>query len=215
MFNGWGGVYLMAVGVAVSVGMLTVTTAQTSTSQTPSTQTVTSQTPSTQTVAPQAASTQTTPGSPPAGTPTTSGTPQTAGTPSPSPAVPGPIAPRPIGTMSELMIRLIYPTSDAVFYITTRAPSTEAEWGELQAKTLTLAESGNLLMMPGRARDQDRWMVDAKRMADAGAAAYRAARAKDLTALEDLNDQLYQSCVECHQHYRPGYGRRPAPDSNR
>ena len=112
--------------------------------------------------------------------------------------------------MSELMIRLIYPTSDAVFYITTRAPSTEAEWGELQAKTLTLAESGNLLMMPGRARDQDRWMVDAKRMTDAGAAAYRAARAKDLTALEDLNDQLYQSCVECHQHYRPGYGtRRP------
>jgi hypothetical protein len=120
----------------------------------------------------------------------------------------GAIAPRPVGTMSELMIRLIYPTSDAVFYITTREPKTEAEWGELQAKTLTLAEAANLLMLPGRARDQDRWMADAKLMYDAGAAAFRAARAKDVPALEALNDQLYQSCVQCHQHYRANYGRR-------
>ena len=180
MFNGWGSGYPMAVGLAISVSLMSLTRAQT-----------------------------------PSQTPPTAGTLQSGGTTSQGPANSGAIVPRPIGTMSELMIRLIYPTSDAVFYITTRAPSTEAEWGELQAKTLTLAESGNLLMMSGRARDQDRWMVDAKRMADAGAAAYQAARAKDLTALEDLNDRLYQSCVECHQHYRPGYGRRPAPDSNR
>lgn len=117
--------------------------------------------------------------------------------------------PRPVGTMSELMVRLIYPTSDAVFYITTRTPQSEAEWGDLQAKTLTLAESANLLMMPGRARDQGRWMDDAMRMYDAGAAAFRAAKAKDLAALDALNDQLYQSCVECHRHYRPNYGQRP------
>jgi len=109
--------------------------------------------------------------------------------------------------MSDLMIRMIYPTSDAVFYISTRTPKTEAEWGELQAKTLTLAESANLLMMPGRARDQDRWMDDAKLMLDAGTAAYRASRAKDLDALVELNDALYKSCVSCHQHYRPNYGR--------
>src|SRR5437773_4270251 len=94
---------------------------------------------------------------------------------------PAPAGPptRPVGSMSDLMIRMIYPTSDAVFYISTRTPKTEAEWGELQAKTLTLAESANLLMMPGRARDQDRWMDDAKLMLDAGTAAYRASRAKD------------------------------------
>jgi len=118
-----------------------------------------------------------------------------------------PPSPRPVGSMSELMIRLIYPTSDAVFYITTRTPQTQQEWEELQNKTLTLAESANLLMMPGRARDQDRWLVDAKRMYDAGATAYRAARAKDVAALEAVNEDLYQSCVECHRHYRPNYGR--------
>src|SRR5438105_4990964 len=74
-----------------------------------------------------------------------------------------PTAPtRLVGTMSELMIRMIYPTSDAVFYIETRTPKNDEEWGELQAKTLTLTEAANLLMMPGRARDNERWMADAK-----------------------------------------------------
>jgi hypothetical protein len=116
--------------------------------------------------------------------------------------------PRPVATMSELMIRVIYPTSDAVFYIGTRVPASDAEWSDLQTKLLMLAESANLLMMPGRTRDNDRWMADAKLMLDVGQAAYRAARAKNVEALEALNDQLYQSCVQCHQHYRPGYGQR-------
>src|SRR5262245_15755234 len=112
-----------------------------------------------------------------------------------------------VGSMSELMIRIIYPASDAVFYITTRTPDTDVQWGELQGQTLMLAESANLLMMAGHARDQDRWMADARLMRDAGAAAFKAAKAKDVKALEALNDQLYQSCTTCHMHYRPNYGR--------
>jgi hypothetical protein len=116
--------------------------------------------------------------------------------------------------MSELMIKIIYPASDAIFYITTREPKTEAEWVELQGKALAVAESANLLMMPGRARDQDRWMDDAKLMLDAGRAAFRAAKAKDVAALDALNDQLYTSCTSCHQHYRPNYGRRPTASAD-
>src|SRR6188474_1369055 len=125
-----------------------------------------------------------------------------------------PVKPEIVGTMSDLMVKVIYPASDAIFYITTRQPTSDAEWGDLQGKALMVAESANLLMMPGRARDEDRWMQDAKLMLDAGRAAYRAARAKDLAALEALNDQLYTSCTSCHQHYRPNYGRRPtaSPD---
>ena len=119
--------------------------------------------------------------------------------------------PQPASTMSELMVKIIYPASDAIFYITTREPKTEAEWGELQGKALAVAESANLLMMPGRARDQDRWMQDAKLMLDAGRAAFRAAKAKDVAALDALNDQLYTSCTSCHSHYRSNYGRRPSP----
>jgi hypothetical protein len=123
-----------------------------------------------------------------------------------------PAAAQVVGTMSELMVRVIYPASDAVFYITTRTPETEVQWGELQGQTLMLAESANLLMMPGHARDQDRWMADAKLMRDAGAAAFKAAKAKDVAALEAVNEQLYQSCTTCHMHYRRNYGRgAPAP----
>src|SRR5262249_33919652 len=89
-------------------------------------------------------------------------------------------APRAIGSMSELMVEVLYPTSDAIFYIGTRTPANSREWGDLQAKALMLAESANLLMMPGYARDQDRWMADSTLLRDAGAAAFKAAKAKDL-----------------------------------
>jgi hypothetical protein len=112
-----------------------------------------------------------------------------------------------VGSMSDLMVKMIYPTSDAIFYIETRTPANDEEWGALQAKTLTLAEAANLLMMPGRARDMERWMTDAKLMLDVGEKAFKAAKAKDVEGLVALNDDLYQSCVVCHQHYRRNYGR--------
>jgi hypothetical protein len=109
--------------------------------------------------------------------------------------------------MSELMVDFIYPASDAVFYIASRTPATSEQWMALQGQTLMLAEAANLLMMPGRARDQDRWMADATLMLEAGEAAYRAAKERDVAALEALSDQLYESCVTCHRDYRQGYGR--------
>jgi hypothetical protein len=120
--------------------------------------------------------------------------------------VPPPGARR-VGTMKDLMAKIIYPASDAVFYISTRTPTNDAEWGELQAKTLMLAESGNLLLMQGRRRDDDRWIADTKLMLDAGAAAFEAAMRKDVDGLVAVNEALYQSCVVCHRHYRPNYGR--------
>src|SRR5262245_32348343 len=136
--------------------------------------------------------------------------------PSPTPAAPGTASAAMVrvGSMSELMADVIYPASDAIFYITTREPQNDVEWNEFRAKTLILAESANLLMMPGRARDQDRWMADTKLLLDVGQAAFRAAKRKDVKAIEALNDQLYESCVICHQHYRPNYGRRPLPSQN-
>jgi hypothetical protein len=130
---------------------------------------------------------------------------QSAAPPAAPPATP--VITQSVGSMSDLMVKIIYPASDAVFYISTRTPQTDLQWNELQGQTLMVAESANLLMLPGRARDQDRWMADAKLMRDAGAAAFKAARNKDVPALEAVNDQLYESCTTCHMHYRPNYGR--------
>ncbi|HUP21545.1 MAG TPA: hypothetical protein VNB06_01235 [Thermoanaerobaculia bacterium] len=116
-----------------------------------------------------------------------------------------PIVPIPASTMSELMIKVVYPTSDAVLYVGSRTPTTEQEWADLQGKALMLAESANLLLMPERALDQGQWMKDTKLMLDAGIAAFEAAMAKDVDKLIELNEPLYQSCIECHLHYRPDY----------
>jgi hypothetical protein len=115
---------------------------------------------------------------------------------------------RPVGSVSELMVNIIYPTSDAVFYITTRTPTTDSGWTELQTKALMLAESANLLMLPGRARDQDQWMTDARLLLEAGTVAFRAAKSKDIDGLAALNEPLLKACVTCHQDYRANYGRR-------
>ena len=118
---------------------------------------------------------------------------------------------RNVGTMSELMVRILYPNSDALFYIESRTPKTDSEWGVLEGETLMLAESANLLMMPGRARDQKQWMADAKLMLDAGAAAVKAVKTKNVESISALSDQLLESCTTCHKHYRPGYGQKPQP----
>jgi len=118
------------------------------------------------------------------------------------------VKPRPVASMSELMVQIIYPTSDALFYVVRGAPTTEKGWNELQAQMLMLAESANLLM-DQRAEDKGKWMVDAKLLLDVGRAAFRAAKAKDGPAMEALSDQLYNACVTCHEDYRQGYGTRP------
>jgi hypothetical protein len=116
---------------------------------------------------------------------------------------------RVVGTMSDLMVKIIYPASDALFYIESRTPKTESEWTVLEGQALMVAESANLLMMPGRARDQKQWMVDATLMRDSAADAYAAAKNRDVEGIVMVNERLIESCTSCHKNYRPNYGRKP------
>jgi hypothetical protein len=114
---------------------------------------------------------------------------------------------QPVGNVSQLMVDIIYPASDALFYIERTPPKNDQDWNVIRGTALTLAESGNLLLMGSRARDQDRWVKDTKLMIDAGNAAFKAAQKKDMQAILDLNEQLAESCTTCHRHYRPNYGK--------
>ncbi len=105
------------------------------------------------------------------------------------------------------MIDIIYPASDALFYIERDPPKNDHDWNVIRGNALMVAESGNLLLMGYRARDQDRWVKDAKLMIDAGAAAFRAAQKKDMQAILALGDQLTASCITCHKDYRANYGK--------
>ena len=106
--------------------------------------------------------------------------------------------------MKQLMLDFIHPASnDILLFVNRGAPDSEADWAAVRRSALSLAEAGNLLAQPGRARDQGEWMKDAKLLADAGAAAYKAAQAKDRSALAALTDSLDASCTACHKQYRP------------
>jgi hypothetical protein len=110
----------------------------------------------------------------------------------------------PVATMKQLMLDLIHPASnDILLFVNRGAPAHDSEWASVRRSALTLAESGNLLGARGRARDQGDWIKNAKALADAGAATYKAAQAKDFTALAALADSLDASCTTCHKQYRP------------
>ena len=117
---------------------------------------------------------------------------------------------QPVGSVSQLMISITYPSSDAIFYVERNPPKTEKDWNDLQAQALILAESGNLLMIGNRARDQGDWMKEAREMIDVGATAYKAAMARDLPAIVALNQRLNDACVTCHAQYRLNYRKRKA-----
>ena len=120
------------------------------------------------------------------------------------------LAQEPVATMKQLMVDMIYPASNDILLVVNRGgPSDEKEWTAVRRSAITLAESGNLLMMRGRARDQGDWMKDAKMLVDAGTAAYKAAEARDPNALARLTEQLDASCTTCHKQYRPNVFPRP------
>ncbi len=110
----------------------------------------------------------------------------------------------PSATMKQLMVDLIHPASnDILLFINRGSASDEKEWAAVRRSAVTLAESADLLMARGRARDQGDWMKDARMLADVGTAAYKAAQAKDTKALAALAEPLDAACTACHKQYRP------------
>ena len=111
---------------------------------------------------------------------------------------------QPVATMKQIMVDIIHPASNEIILFVSRGASqNEKDWDNVRRSAITLAESGNLLMMRGRARDQGDWMKDAKLLVDAGTAAYKAAQDKDARALAALTPSLDESCTTCHKQYRP------------
>ena len=80
-------------------------------------------------------------------------------------------------------------------------PQTDEEWASFRNAAAMLVESGNLLMLDGRAVDKDQWMATSRGMADAAAAVLEAAEAKDVEAYFDAGGALYEACTACHSKY--------------
>jgi hypothetical protein len=110
---------------------------------------------------------------------------------------------QPVGTVHQIMLGIVKPTSDIIFAVPGKKPANDEEWATVQNAALTLAEAGNLLMLPGRAKDNGEWVTNAKALVSAGSDAFKAANAKDAKALEDIGDKIEDTCEKCHGKYLP------------
>jgi len=107
-------------------------------------------------------------------------------------------------TMKQLMLDLIHPAANDLLLVVSRGgPQNEAEWATARRSALTLAESGDGLAKPRRGIVDPNWEADVKLLADAGAAAYQAAKAKDAKALAATAGRIDASCTTCHKQFRP------------
>ena len=130
---------------------------------------------------------------------------------------------QPVADVQQLMTAVLEPAAevywDAVGWVidTTgtheTVPHTGEEWEAVRNAAFVVAESGNLLMMDGRAQSDEGWMALSGALIAVGRRAIAAAEARDPAAVFDVGGQVYEACTACHAAYaletlRPSDARR-------
>lgn len=82
-------------------------------------------------------------------------------------------------------------------------PRTEDQWLAVRDAAYVIAESGNLLMTPGRLQDGDQWLTLVAEFIEVSRTALAAAEDQDPTAVFDAGGEVYLACSRCHEAYAP------------
>ena len=134
----------------------------------------------------------------------------------------------------QLMRGVLYPASNVVFSAQSDDPgdakpapgqdpsmstdpltSTFGGWQAVESASLALAESTNLLLMPGRScangvpvpiADPD-WQTFVQELRDASLQAFKAAQSRDQDAMIEVSGTMTEACAHCHRKWRE---KRPA-----
>jgi cytochrome c556 len=80
-------------------------------------------------------------------------------------------------------------------------PTTQDGWDRVRDAATVVAETGNLLMMPGYAEKQADWQEYARGLTAAGLQARQAALNQDADALFQAGANVYSVCRACHNRY--------------
>ena len=120
---------------------------------------------------------------------------------------------KPVASIKQVMESTVHPSAEVIFDsvgtiisasgVEEIAPKNDEEWANVQHSALTLAEAGNLLMIPGRAKQDSDWVKLAQGLVDVGMIAHKAAQAKNPEALFEAGGQIYEACLRCHSRYWP------------
>jgi len=115
--------------------------------------------------------------------------------------------------LQELMVHVIEPAAevywDSVGTVMDAegtheiAPANVNEWIAVENAAATIAESGNLLLTPGRQMDDPRWTAFSQGLIAAGRTALVAADSRDSEAVFDAGGAVYMVCASCHEVFAP------------
>lgn len=131
--------------------------------------------------------------------------------------------------LNQLMRGVLYPAANVVFFpqfenpgavkpVPGQDPSMATDpltssfggWQAIENAALALAESANLLLVPGRVCSNGApapitdpaWATFVQELRDAGMKAYTAAQAKDQDKMIELSETVSAACAHCHRKWR-------------
>ena len=85
--------------------------------------------------------------------------------------------------------------------ITEHYPMNDEEWEAVWAAAITISESGTLMMMAPRAREEAEWMKFSADLVAVGVEAKKAAESKNPDKVLEVGEQVYNVCTACHMQY--------------
>ena len=131
------------------------------------------------------------------------------------------------GNLAQVMRGILFPSSNVIFAAQGTDPakvkqasdpstatdplaSTYGGWAAVENAGLALAESANLLMVPGRTCQNGKpvpmqnpdWPGFVQGLRDAGMEAYKAAQSKNQDKILDAANTMTTACMNCHDKYR-------------
>lgn len=134
---------------------------------------------------------------------------------------------RPAASIAEIMQSIVVPASNALWQAGAEdAPTSDEGWQSLRASAVTLAESANSLLIPGRAANVPgatpeypdaelapaeiealiasqwpAWAAFSQVLHEAAMQAVRGVDTEDIDAVIAAGDTLYGACEGCHKQF--------------
>jgi hypothetical protein len=118
----------------------------------------------------------------------------------------------PVASIKQIMAAITGPAATIVYDsvgtvvnvegIKETAPQNDEEWAALASTAAALAESGNLLLTPGRAVDNGDWVKMTQAFIAASTEAIKAAEAKSTDGILSAGSTINETCDTCHERYQ-------------
>jgi hypothetical protein len=124
------------------------------------------------------------------------------------------------GNLAQVMRGILFPNSNIIFDAQNNDPTKKKEdaqfgnpyggWQNVENAAIALAESSNLLIIPGRMCSNGKpaptnrpdWPMLVQGLRDASMASYKAAQSKNMDNIVDAAGTLTEACSACHDKYR-------------